>query len=119
MQKIAWVLDDASAINTPVANTTSSTLSVDKASSTQNSYVFDITDGVARLAVGGAAPVPLVSDRVIVDELTFWYVDPEFGPSSIRITLRVRNAPYTSLTTHTGFTYNTSTTLQTSIFLTQ
>lgn len=114
MQKIKWALDDAIIINAPAANTTSTTLSIDKASSTQNSYVFDLAGNVARLASGGASPVSLVSGHVLVDELTFQYVDPQFGPSSIRVTLRVSNAPYTGLTT-----YNTSTTLQTSIFLTQ
>lgn len=114
MQKISWALDGASVISSPAANTTSTVLSLNKASSTQNPYVFDIANNVARLAVGGASPVPLISDHALIDELTFQYVDPPLGPSSIRITLRVRNAPYTGLTT-----YNTSTTLQTSIFLTQ
>lgn len=114
MRKITWALDDVDTITTPSINTTSTTLSVNKASSTQNPYVFDIVSSTVRLAAGAGSAVPLVTDKALVDELTFQHVDPEFGPSSIRITLRVRNAPYTGLTT-----YNTSTTLQTSIFLTQ
>jgi Tfp pilus assembly protein PilE len=113
MQRIAWALDDAETINLPLANATATTLSITKASSTENPYVFDTASSIVRLAVAGGSPVALISDRVLIDELTFRHVAPALGPESVRITLRVRNAPYTGLST-----YNTSTTLETSIFLT-
>ncbi|OHB21905.1 MAG: hypothetical protein A2939_01390 [Parcubacteria group bacterium RIFCSPLOWO2_01_FULL_48_18] len=112
MRKIVWALDDISIINQPSANTTSTTLSVNKASSTENPYVFDLASNTIRLSTGGGSATALTTGKVIVDSVSFRHVDPAFGPSSVQISIAISNAPQTGLTT-----YNASTTLETSIFL--
>lgn len=112
MRKIAWALDDATTINQPSANATGTILSIDKASSSENSFVFDINSSTLQLSTASGTAFALTNDRVLVDEVTFQHVDPDIGPSSVRIILKIKNTPRIGLTT-----YNASSTIETSIFM--
>mgnify|MGYP001591337622 FL=1 len=70
-QKIYWTLQNISAINAPAANATSTSLSIDKLSYASNPVVVDTTDWIARLKKGSGGAIPITSDYVAVQNLTF------------------------------------------------
>src|SRR3989344_1222509 len=52
-QKLHWVLSNVSAVNSPVASSSSATLSINKIGFAQNPVVVDSLNGAVRVSYGG------------------------------------------------------------------
>lgn len=70
-QKIQWVLQSVSTINSPALNATSTSLSVDKIGYGSNPAVIDVDSGIARLKKGTGSAIPITSDYSYIQELNF------------------------------------------------
>ena len=93
MGKIKWGFSAMRVINQPTTSSTGNILSLDKWNFSQNPLVFGLSSGTVTLARGTSSAVALTSDRVFVDELTF-YNRPSTNnyPPSIVITMGIRSA---------------------------
>lgn len=74
-QKIYWTLENISAINSPTANATSTTLSINKTNYANNPVVIDTADWIARIKKGSGSAIPITSDYVAVQNLNFHQFD--------------------------------------------
>ncbi len=98
-QKIHWALDNATAINLPLAGQSGSSLSVTKRNFAQNPIVFDFNNGNARVKFGAGEFVTLDNDAVIVDLLLFEHIDASgAAPEGVKTTITVHSANYPSTT---------------------
>lgn len=90
MQKMIWALSGATAINSPAAGATGTTLSVTKYNYSQNPIVFDIGSRNLRLTKASGTPVLLGVNRVYVNKLAFQHsaVSGD-APEGVQITLEV------------------------------
>ncbi len=70
-QKIYWVLQGVSAINSPGAGATTTSLSVNKLNYGSNPVVIDTAGGVARLQKGAGAAIPVTNTSSDITSLTF------------------------------------------------
>lgn len=72
LKKISWVLNDASAINSPALNFTATSLSVDKNDfGSGNPVVVSLDSGLIRIARGSGLPKQLSNDRFTITNLSF------------------------------------------------
>ncbi len=71
IQKMERIIQGATAINSPAVGGTSSTLSVNTASTSANPFVVDRANGVVRLTMASGASVPLTNSFVTVSSLSF------------------------------------------------
>ena len=69
-QKLRWALTGATQINTPGLGSTSDTLSIERPGA-GSPLVFDLSNGIVRMASGSGDPVPITNDFVIVSSLSF------------------------------------------------
>lgn len=96
-QKIHWTLQNVSAINSPGAGATTTSLSVDKIGYSQNPVVIDVDAETARLKRGGGLPNPITDDfYVAVRDLSFHHLDLS-GRSAIKVSGSLFNG-FTSTT---------------------
>lgn len=95
-QKIIWTLQGVSAINSPSAGATTTSLSVTKINFSDNPVVIDLSDGVARLKRGSNAVNPITNEYVEVKDLTFHNYDLS-GRPAIKVNATLFNN-YTSTT---------------------
>ena len=96
-QKIYWVLQNVSAINSPATDATTTTLSVDKIGFAQNPVVVSVNSSTAFLQRGTGAALPITDDAyVAVQNLTFHQFDFS-GQPAIQVSGTLFNG-YTSTT---------------------
>lgn len=74
-QKIYWVLQDLSAINSPGTGATTTSLSVNKLNFADNPVVVSVADGVVWLKRGAGAATPITNEYVAVQDLEFHNYD--------------------------------------------
>ncbi len=110
MQKILWALSGVQTINQPALNTTSSVLSVTKYNFSQNPVIFDITLNAVRISRGANSATPLNSDSVRITSLAFYHHPAVANQGEAVSIIFTVAASSTNLT-------NTSTTLQTKVYL--
>lgn len=110
MRKITWLLGGVSAVNDPLANTTSTTLSVNKISFSPNPVVLQATSSNATISYGGGAAVRLNSASVLVRKLVFQHL-PGGGNPGIKVNLEVEFVPRGQLTV-----YNATSSIETTIY---
>lgn len=70
VQKIGWILQNNSTINSPASGSSGSSLSVNKLNFGNNPLIVNSSNGKVWLTAGGS-PVNLTSDRVTIGNLTF------------------------------------------------
>lgn len=70
-QKIYWTLQSISAINSPVAGATSTSLSVAKLNYANNPVVIDNPDWIARIKRGAGNAIPITGDYIKLNNLNF------------------------------------------------
>ena len=100
-QKINWALQNISAINSPTANATSTSLSIDKLSYANNPVVVDTSDWIARIKKGAGSAIPITGDYVSVQNLLFHQFD-FFGRPAIKVSGTLFNG-YSSTTVDLDF----------------
>lgn len=71
IQKMERIIQGATAINSPAVGGTSSTLSVNTASTSANPMVVDLANGVIRLKMASGTPEPLTNGFVNISSLSF------------------------------------------------
>lgn len=69
-QKFRWAITGAAQIDSPVIGGTSATLSLNKPG-VANPLIFDLDNGMVRIASGSETPIPLTNSFVIVTSLSF------------------------------------------------
>lgn len=88
-QKIQWVLQNNSAVNSPSGGASGASLSVSKLSFAGNPLVVDLNGGVIRLKTGTANPVDITNRYVSASNLTFnHYVLSGLSAIRARVTLQ-------------------------------
>lgn len=92
MGKIRWTLNDAGVIVEPGPNATSTTLSVQKRNFDQNPVTIELASGVAQIRYAAGAPVPLTSERVIVNDFVFEHIAGNGNPA-LKVTLSLDSNP--------------------------
>ncbi len=102
IQKIAWVLQNNSAINSPVLGSSGLSLSVNKLNYGSNPLVITLSNGRVWLSAAGASAVSLTNSRVtasnlIVDHLNF------SNQSAIRFRVTLENSIASSTVDTTVF----------------
>ena len=95
-QKIYWTLQNISAINSPSAGATTTSLSINKLNFASNPVVIDSSGGIARLQRGGGAFNPITTELSEVRFLTF-HRDDFDGRPAIKVDAEIFN-PYSSTT---------------------
>lgn len=96
-QKIHWTLQGISAINSPAAGATTTSLSIDKIGYSQNPVIIDVDAETARLKRGSGSPIPVTDDfYVAVRDLSFHHLDLS-GRSAIKVSGSLFNG-FTSTT---------------------
>lgn len=91
-QKIYWVLQNVSAINSPDAGATTTVLSVNKLNYGQNPVVVDSISETARITIGVGAALPITNDAyVAVRDLLFHQLELS-GRSAIKVSGELFNA---------------------------
>ncbi len=85
IQKFDWVLQNVSAINSPAANTSGATLSVNKLNFGNNPVVLDAPSGAMRIAYNAGSPILLTSGGISVSNLQFTHTS-NANETRIRIT---------------------------------
>lgn len=70
LQKLAWILTNVSAINSPAASSTGSTLSVNRLNYSYNPLVLSLSDGALQLT-SGATVTPITNHYASVTALSF------------------------------------------------
>lgn len=95
LQIITQTVRNASAVNSPGIASSSTSLSVNVASTPLNPTVFDISSGIIRIKEGANPPVNLNSPRVTASSLTFLNASQTGTPSTVKIqfTLSYSNSP--------------------------
>lgn len=74
-QKIYWLLQSVSAINSPAAGDAGGVLSVNKIGFAENPAVIDVESGVARLRRGTNPPLPITDGSYVsVQNLSFQHL---------------------------------------------
>lgn len=94
-QKIYWALQSISAINSPAAGATTTSLSINKLNFASNPVVIDLSGGIVRLQRGGAFN-PITTELSEVRSLTF-HRDDFDGRPAIKVDAEIFN-PYSSTT---------------------
>lgn len=94
VQKINWLLRNVDIINTPLPNTSSSVLSINKVNFADNPIVLSLANNVVYLTTGSTttSTAPLTNNSVIVTSLTFYQLT--FSSSSqnaIRVVTNMQN----------------------------
>jgi type II secretory pathway pseudopilin PulG len=89
MDVMAGRIRNAESINSPSAGSTSSSLSLEMATSALDPTVFDLSSGVLRIKEGASATVDLTSSEVTVSALTFSNLSYTDTPGTIRIEMTV------------------------------
>ena len=87
IQKMQRIIQGATAINSPAVGGTSSSLSVNTASTSANPLIIDLSNGVVRLKMASGTPLPLTNSFVTVSSLSFKNYD--YGTST-KNTIRFR-----------------------------
>ncbi len=70
-QKIYWALQSVSAINSPAANATTTSLSVNRLNYGSNPILIDMNGGVARITKGAGAATPVTNTYSDLQSMTF------------------------------------------------
>lgn len=94
LQKINWALTGANVVNQPLANSTSTMLSVNKANFAQNPLIFDLDNKNIRLSRAGDGLAILNSGNIIVDQLIFQYLSSSSAPESVKTTITLKSGVY-------------------------
>jgi FlaG/FlaF family flagellin (archaellin) len=94
IQKLDWVLQSVFIVNSPVAGTSGTSLSVDKIGYSSNPIVIDLVGGVLRISEGGGAAVALTPITLTISNLNFTHTMNANGPSEtrIRVTATISNS---------------------------
>ncbi|MDO8466752.1 MAG: hypothetical protein Q7S83_01275 [bacterium] len=90
-QKIYWVLQNLSAINSPSTGATTTSLSVNKLSYVNNPVIVAVNNGVVTLKLGSNAANPITNEYVVVQNLEFHNYDFS-GRPAIQISGTMYNA---------------------------
>lgn len=90
-QKMYWVFQNISAINSPTTGATTTSLSVDKLSHADNPVVVDVNNGVVTLKQGSNPAIPITNEYVAVQNLEFHNYDFS-GRPAIQISGAMYNA---------------------------
>lgn len=98
VQKVFWVLQSNSAINSPLSNATGTSLSVNKLSYSFNPLVISLSGGVVNL-VSGATTTPLTNRFVTASNLVF--TRRNFSGNDLITVTAVLTGKYTSTTVNT------------------
>jgi len=94
VQKINWLLRNVASINTPLPDSSSNILSINKVNFNDNPIVLSLTNDVVYLTTGSTttSTAPLTNNSVIVTSLTFYQLT--FASSSqnaIRVVANMQN----------------------------
>ena len=103
-QKLAWLLQNNSAVNSPTAGSSGTSLSVNKIGATDNPYVMSFSGGQLWLATGANPAVNLTNNYVTVSNATFDHLN-NGGRSVIRLSAVFSNA-VSSTTVETTYLVN-------------
>ena len=99
---ITSTIHSASAINSPNAPSTATTLSLAMASSTINPTVFSVSgDGTLYITEGSQDAVPLTNNKVAISDLIFENYSKPVTPGVIRFSFKIGN-----MATTTGDNYS-------------
>lgn len=95
LQKLRWALSDATAINSPSAGTTGSTLTVTKPDYPANPITVTWSGGVLRLQIGTEAFQDLNTTRTEVSSASFEHLVAEAGkPAGVHALFVVASQTY-------------------------
>jgi len=87
MSIITQIVRNATAINSPTAGNSASTLSVNTGSS--DPKIFTLTDGVITMQEGGGSVVALTSSLVTISNLNFKNLSGASSPGNVDVTFTV------------------------------
>jgi len=89
IEKIAYEVRNAEAINSPAPGLASSTLSLQMAVAGVNPTVFDLSNGVLRIQEGTSDAINLTSSEVTVSSVQFLNVSYSGTPGTVRVEMTV------------------------------
>lgn len=82
---ITQTIRSAETINSPLAGSSASLLSLDVIDLNDDPTVFDATGGVIRITEGAGSPLPLTNNRAVSTSLTFSNLSRINTPGTVRI----------------------------------
>jgi hypothetical protein len=88
-EKLRTAINDASSIDGPIGNGTSSTLTLTMGDASKNPTVFTIADGMLTMTEGAGQPITLSTDGVTISSLQFRDVSYPASPSTVRIEMSI------------------------------
>lgn len=91
IQKIDWVLQSVSVVNTPTAGDSAASISVNKINYALNPVVVSAQNGVLRISEGGGADISLTPTGVVVSNLNFIHTATA-NETSIKFTATISNS---------------------------
>ena len=102
MQVMTQTIRNALKITSPATSTSSSTLSINTPTSTNNPTIFDISTGTIRMREGGVSTTSLTTTRILVSNLIFQNLSRSNTTGTVRIQF---TAQYNSSSTVSRATY--------------
>jgi len=85
LQLISQAIRNAENINSPLAGSSSSSISIDVISAPNDPTIFDLSTGVVRITEGAGSPISITSTSVVASDLTFENLSRTDTPGVIRI----------------------------------
>ena len=88
-EKLRTAVNDASSIDGPTGNGTSSTLTLSMGDASKNPTVFTLADGILTMTESAGQPITLSTDGVTISSLQFRDVSYPASPSTVRIEMSI------------------------------
>ena len=89
MEKMARIIEEASAINSPVPGNLTNSLSLEMKNPSLNPTIFNVSDNKLRITQGTKGSYELTGDRVIVTNLQFTNLSYAETPGTVRIEIKI------------------------------
>lgn len=71
VNKVQWIVEGATKINSPIINQTATSLSIDTQDTSNNPFVFDASNGSFRISKKNGSFQPITSSQVAVSNVSF------------------------------------------------